>query len=103
MRPKSSSSPSGRRFRPQYGIAFNVQLSRWGISVKGLMSLKTTILAATALGTLAATPAWAELKIGVVDYGRLVEESPQAKAALDVIRKEFNPRQRELQTQQTAL
>jgi outer membrane protein len=67
------------------------------------MSLKTTILAATAVGTLAAAPAWAELKIGVVDYGRLVEESPQAKAALDVIRKEFSPRQRELQTQQTTL
>ena len=36
-------------------------------------------------GLLGAAPAWAaELKIGVVDYGKLVEESPQAKAALDI-------------------
>src|SRR5215468_5395225 len=55
------------------------------------------------VGTLVASPAWAELKIGVVDYGRLVEESPQAKAALDSIRNEFTPRQRDLQTQQASL
>jgi outer membrane protein len=56
-----------------------------------------------AVGTLVASPAWAELKIGVVDYGRLVEESPQAKAALDSIRNEFTPRQRDLQNQQASL
>ena len=55
------------------------------------------------VGTLVASPAWAELKIGVVDYGRLVEESPQAKAALDSIRNEFTPRQRDLQNQQASL
>jgi len=26
------------------------------------------------VGTLVASPAWAELKIGVVDYGKLVED-----------------------------
>lgn len=51
-----------------------------------------------ALGAaLFALPAWAEMKIAVVDYGRLVEESPQAKAALDAIRTEFTPRQREVE------
>jgi outer membrane protein len=55
------------------------------------------------VGTLVASPVWAELKIGVVDYGRLVEESPQAKVALDAIRNEFTPRQRDLQNQQTSL
>src|SRR5215475_8874671 len=55
------------------------------------------------VGTLVSSPVWAELKIGVVDYGRLVEESPQAKAALDAIRNEFTPRQRELQNQQVSL
>lgn len=45
----------------------------------------------------------ADLKIGVVDYGRLVEESPQAKSALDSIRTEFTPRQRDLQNQQATL
>jgi len=51
----------------------------------------------------AAAPASAEVKIGYVDYGRLQEESPQAKAALDTIRTEFTPRQRELQNEQVAL
>jgi outer membrane protein len=65
------------------------------------MSFKWVFVAA--VGALLATPAWAELKIGVVDYGRLVEESPQAKAALDSIRTEFTPRQRDLQNQQASL
>ena len=55
------------------------------------------------VGTLVASPAWADLKIGVVDYGRLVEESPQAKSALESIRTEFTPRQRDLQNQQATL
>lgn len=58
---------------------------------------------ALVLALLAAPAAWAEIKIGYVDYGRLGEESPQAKAALEVIRTEFNPRQRDLQNQQAAL
>jgi outer membrane protein len=71
--------------------------------VKFVCSFKTVVWGLGALGVLGAAPAWAELKIGVVDYGRLVEESPQAKAALDSIRSEFTPRQRDLQTQQTTL
>jgi outer membrane protein len=56
------------------------------------------------VGAFVASPAWAaELKIGVVDYGRLVEESPQAKVALEAIRTEFTPRQRDLQNQQASL
>jgi len=54
-------------------------------------------------GTFAVMPAWAELKIGVVDYGKLMEESPQAKTVVEAIRTEFTPRQRDLQTQQQAL
>jgi outer membrane protein len=73
------------------------------MSVNGAISYKSIIWAMAAVGTLVAAPAWAELKIGVVDYGKLVEESPQAKTALDSIRREFTPRQRELQTQQTSL
>jgi outer membrane protein len=68
---------------------------RWG----GAWAIGWVALAAT----LVASPARAELKIGVVDYGRLVEESPQAKAALDSIRTEFTPRQRDLQNQQASL
>ena len=52
---------------------------------------------------VAATPAWADLKIGVVQYARLMQESPQAKAAQDALRGEFAGKQKELQTQQAAL
>jgi len=53
---------------------------------------------------LGAAPAWAaEMKIAVVDYGKLMEESPQAKAVSDALRNEFTPRQRDLQAQQAAV
>jgi outer membrane protein len=45
----------------------------------------------------------ADLKVGVVNYGRLMQDSPQAKTALDAIRTEFAPREKELQGQQTSL
>ena len=67
------------------------------------MRAKIGLAMAVLVGTLVASPAWAELKIGVVDYGRLVEESPQAKSALESIRTEFTPRQRDLQNQQASL
>ena len=54
-------------------------------------------------GAFAVMPAWAELKIGVVDYGKLMEESPQAKTVVEAIRTEFAPRQRDLQTTQQTL
>lgn len=55
------------------------------------------LLVLTLLAATFALPAWAETKIAVVDYGRLVEESPQAKVAMDAIRAEFTPKQRELE------
>lgn len=68
------------------------------------MKLKTWLGIVALVGTLVASPAFsAELKIGVVDYGKLVEESPQAKSALESIRTEFTPRQRDLQNQQASL
>jgi outer membrane protein len=51
----------------------------------------------------AAAPAWADLKIGVVNYAKLMQESPQAKAAQDALRGEFAGKQKDLQTQQQAL
>ena len=50
-----------------------------------------------------AAPAWADLKIGVVNYSKLMQESPQAKAAQDALRGEFAGKQKELQTQQQSL
>jgi outer membrane protein len=52
---------------------------------------------------LAAAPAWADTKIGVVNFVQLLEESPQGKAVLESMRAEFAPRERTLQAQQQAL
>lgn len=61
------------------------------------------LLVLTLLAAMFAVPAWAETKIAVVDYGRLVEESPQAKVAMEGIRAEFTPKQRELENLATSL
>jgi outer membrane protein len=45
----------------------------------------------------------ADLKIGFVNFGRLLEESPQAKAAQQALENEFLPRQREVAAQQKQL
>jgi outer membrane protein len=68
-------------------------------------SRSVVISAMLAVGAVAAAaPAWAvDLKIGVVQYARLMQESPQAKAAQDALRGEFSGKQKELQTQQAAL
>lgn len=54
---------------------------------------------------LAAAPVagHAEVKMGYVNTGRLLEESPQARAAQQALEGEFMPRQRELASQQKAL
>jgi outer membrane protein len=71
--------------------------------------VKRSIRAKWAVGLVAAgcaaaaMPAWAETKIGVVDPQRLLEESPQGKAASESMRAEFAPRQRTLQAQEQAL
>jgi outer membrane protein len=52
---------------------------------------------------LAAAPAWAELKIGYVNYSLLIQDSPDAKVIQDQLRNEFLPRQRDLQTLQQTL
>ena len=47
--------------------------------------------------------AHAELKIGVVNVARLLEEAPQAKSAMQALQDEFAPRQREIVEQQKDL
>lgn len=61
------------------------------------------VLSGLAMLFAAAAPAWADLKIGVVQYSRLMQESPQAKAAQEALRGEFAPKQKDLQTKQQAL
>jgi outer membrane protein len=59
------------------------------------------------LGSLVAVamtvPAMAEVKVGVIDYARLLEDSPQAKVVSEALRAEFGPRYQQLVTQETAL
>jgi outer membrane protein len=59
------------------------------------------------LGSLVAcaltVPAMAEIKVGVVDYARLFEESPQAKVVRETLQAEFGPRLQQLVTQENAL
>jgi outer membrane protein len=69
-----------------------MSLRRWVIAMAGVAALTAT-----------AAPAWADLKIGVVNYAKLMQESPQAKAAQDALRAEFAGKQKDLQTQQQTL
>jgi outer membrane protein len=50
-----------------------------------------------------AVPAMAEVKIGVVDYARLFDESPQAKTLKDALNAEFGPRVQQLVSSEQAL
>ena len=68
-----------------------------------VVSSYKTIFSGVVLAVLMAGSAHAELKIGVADFQRLLEESPQAKAAGQVLQNEFAPRQRELQQQEKDL
>jgi outer membrane protein len=61
----------------------------------------TLIIAAALAG--APTAGAQALKIGFVNFGRLLEESPQAKAAQAALEAEFMPRQRDVAAQQKAL
>jgi outer membrane protein len=70
-----------------------------GCRLRGCMIVLSGIVALAA----GAAPAWADLKIGVVQYSRLMQESPQGKAAQDSLRNEFSSKQKELQGQQQAL
>jgi outer membrane protein len=69
------------------------------------MSRRSRIVVFGGLLSLAAmaAPAWADLRIAVVNYTRLMQESPQAKAAQEALRGEFAGKQKELQTAQAAL
>jgi len=45
----------------------------------------------------------AEIKVGVVNFQKLMEEAPQVKSAMQALQNEFGPRQRELVSMQNDL
>jgi len=61
------------------------------------------ILVGTLVTAALSVPAMAEIKIGVIDYARLLEQSPQAKVVQDQLKNEFGPRYQQLVTQDQAL
>jgi outer membrane protein len=58
------------------------------------------VLMGTLAASLLAVPAMAEVKIGVIDYARLLEESQQVQ---DALRSEFGPRYQQLLAQENSL
>lgn len=72
-----------------------------GVASSGGLAL---IVAVAAVG--AAGPAQAQtagLRIAVVNYGQLLQESPQAQSAVAALRQEFAPKQRSLQAEAAQL
>ena len=65
-----------------------------------IVSCALIAAAALAVAPLAGAQA---LKIGFVNFGRLLEESPQAKSAQQALEAEFLPRQREVAAQRKTL
>jgi outer membrane protein len=61
------------------------------------------LLALGLCGLMAAGQASAEIKIGVVNFQKLLEDAPQTKAAMQALDNEFGPRRRELMTLQNDL
>jgi len=61
------------------------------------------LLPGVLLAAAVAAPARADIKIGVVNYQRLAQGSPQAKSAQDALQADFAPRQKELATLQGQL
>jgi outer membrane protein len=63
---------------------------------------KLYALAAVA-AAFAASTAQAEIKIGVVNFQRLVEEAPQTKTSMQALKNEFSPRERDIVKMQNDL
>jgi outer membrane protein len=69
------------------------------------LSIRKILLGSMIAAVLAvpAMPANAEVKVGVIDYARLLDESPQAKAVQAALRDEFGPRYKALLAQEEGL
>ena len=60
-------------------------------------------LALSLCGLMVSQQASAEIKVGVVNFQKLMEEAPQVKSAMQALQNEFGPRQRELVSMQNDL
>jgi outer membrane protein len=60
-------------------------------------------LALSLCGLMVSQQASAEMKVGYVDFQKLMAEAPQVKSAMQALQNEFGPRQRELLAMQNDL
>jgi outer membrane protein len=67
------------------------------------LTRRIPFLAMALCGLFAAGQASAEIKIGVVNFEKLLEDAPQTKSAMQALDNEFGPRRRELMTLQNDL
>lgn len=68
------------------------------------MQLLPALVAVAVLAPgIAGAQATGAIKIGVVNFARLIQESPQAKITLKALEEEFSPRQRDLVAKQNEL
>jgi outer membrane protein len=82
-------------FDPPLFEVLNINMSTFNRSIP--------FLALCLCGLLAAHPASAEVKMGVVNFQKLLEDAPQTKTAMAALENEFAPRRRELLTLQNDL
>src|ERR1700678_3736886 len=61
------------------------------------------LLALGLCGFMVSQQASAEIKVGYVDFQKLMAEAPQVKSAMQSLQNEFGPRQRELVAMQNDL
>ena len=66
-------------------------------------SFRKLLLGSLLVVAFAVPAAAAEIKVGVINYARLFEESPQAKVVRESLQAEFGPRLQQLVTQENAL
>ena len=87
---------SVKRFDPPQLEVLGINMSTFNRSIP--------VLALLLCGLLGAQQAMsAEVKMGVVNFQKLLEEAPQTKAAMQALENEFAPRRRELLTMQNDL
>ena len=87
---------SVKRFDPQLLEVLGINMSTFNRSIP--------VLALLLCGLLGAQQAMsAEVKMGVVNFQKLLEDAPQTKAAMAALENEFAPRRRELLTMQNDL
>ena len=88
---------SVKRFDPPLLEVLGINMSTFN------RSIPFAALALCICGLLGAQQASAEVKMGVVNFQKLLEEAPQTKAAMQALENEFAPRRRELLTMQNDL